>query len=249
MPVVRRTRTIGKAQRGLLRALFLFLLIVLAVYFFFQSSFFNVTRVDVRNNAFLTSVEIKQLANVPLGANIFKIDENRIKQNLLLHPLVKDVKISREFPDTIIITMVERKPLLLIPSEQGFLELDETGIYLKKVSTISDVALPIVTGVKIPPNVGPGQVIVDPKLAQALEFLSKVPEEKRKILMEIEIKDHQQFLVYTPEGIEVRFGSGSEVEQKLKLLEQIMQDGKLAGKAVEYIDLSTVATPVVKYSK
>lgn len=247
MPVVRRTRTLNKAQRILFRVLFFCLLVVLALYFFVQSSFFNVTKVDIRNNAFLSATEIKQLADIPLGINIFKLDEKKIKDNLLMHPLVKDVILKRELPDTIIISMIERSPVVLVPSEQGFLELDETGVYLKKVSAISNTELPVVTGLKIASTAGPGQVIVDKKLAQVLEFISKVPAEQRKLLMEIEVKDNQQLVIYTPDGMQVRLGNGADVEQKLQLLEQIIKDGTLADRIVEYIDLSTTSTPVVKY--
>lgn len=249
MPVVRRVRPNTRVQKKLLRVLFFSLLSVLAVYFFFRSSFFNLKGLEIQNNVYLQDAEIEQLANPPYGANIFTVDSKLLEQNLLLHPMVKEVEITRKLPHTLVISVVEREPILLVPTEQGFLELDQTGVYLKKVSTISNVGLPIVTGVDVPANVGPGQIIVDPKLTQALEFLSKTPQEKRRLIMELEVRDNNQYYLFTSEGIEVRFGLAEDLEQKFEILEQILKSGDLAGKKVEYIDLTTPAIPVIKYQK
>lgn len=249
MPVVRRVRPNSRAQKRFLRALFLILLSILAFYFFFRSSIFNISQLEVRDNFYLTPGEIEQLANVPYGSNIFTLDSKVMEQNLLLHPMVKEVEISRKWPDTVVISVVEREPVLLVPSEQGFLALDATGVYLKKVSTISDVGLPLVTGLEVPDNVGPGQVIKDEKLAQALEFLSKTPEDKRHLIMELEVKDNNQYCVYTHEGIEVRFGLAAEVEEKFEILAQILKSGELNWQKVKYIDLNTPHIPVIKYQK
>lgn len=246
MPVVRRTRTMSKPQRILLQALLLCLIITIAFYFFIQSSFFNISTVVIKNNLFLSSGDIRQLADVPLGSNTFKIDDIRIKHNLMLHPMIKDVKIYRELPDVLTIYIVERTPVILIPSETGFLELDETGVFLKKVSTISNVQLPILTGVKVDTNITPGQVVVDEKLAKSMEFLSKVPVEYQAMLMEIELKDNQ-YIIYTPEGIKAIIGNEENISQKLQILQEIINGGQLKGKLIDYIDLTTVATPVVKY--
>ena len=160
--------------------------------------------------------------------------------------MIKDVKIYRELPDVLIIYIVERTPVILIPSETGFLELDETGVFLKKVSTISNVQLPILTGVKVDTNITPGQVVVDEKLAKSMEFLSKVPVEYQAMLMEIELKD-DQYIIYTPEGIKAIIGNEENISQKLQILQEIINGGQLKGKLIDYIDLTTVATPVVKY--
>lgn len=195
----------------------------------------------------MKATEIEQLANPPYGTNIFTVDSKLMEQNLLLHPMVKEVKITRKLPHTLVISVVEREPILLVPTEQGFLELDQTGVYLKKVSTISDVGLPVVTGVDVPANVGPGQVIRDQKLTQALEFLSKTPRDKRQLIMELEVKDNSQFSIFTHKGIEVHFGLAEDLEQKFEILAQILKSGELTGKKVEYIDLTTPAIPVIKY--
>ncbi|HHU31174.1 MAG: cell division protein FtsQ/DivIB [Zhaonellaceae bacterium] len=246
MPVVRRTRTISKPRRLLLQVLLLCLIVTIALYFFIQSSFFSVSTVEIRNNKFLSSGEIKQLADIPMGINIFKVEDAKVKQNIALHPMVKDVKLRRQLPDTLIISIEERQPVVLVPSETGFIELDESGVLLQRISTISGVSLPILTGVKINTDISPGQVVVNENLAKTLEFISKIPEDKRALLMEIELKGFE-YIVYTPQGIQVRFGSPEKVEQKIAILEEIIKSGQLEDKIIEYIDLTTVATPVIKY--
>jgi len=230
----------------LLQVLFFLIIVTIAFYFFIQSSFFNVANVEIRNNHFLSSGEIKQLADIPLGINIFKVNDVQVKQNISLHPMVKNVELKRQLPDTLVITVEERQPVILIPSEKGFLEFDESGVFLRKISTISQVSLPVLTGVKIDQDISPGQVLVNENLAKALEFVSNVPKEQRNLLMEIEIKDGQ-YIVYTPQGIQVRFGNQEDLPQKIAILEEIIKSGELENKIVDYIDLTTVATPVLKY--
>lgn len=246
MPVVRRTRTISKPRRLLLQVLLLCLIVTVAFYFFIQSSFFNVSTIEIRNNHFLSSGEILQLADIPRGINIFKVEDIQIKQNLMLHPMVKEVELKRHLPDIMIINIVERKPVILVPSETGFLELDESGVFLRKVSTISNVSLPILTGIQINTDIAPGQVLVNDSLAKALEFLSKIPVEQRSIVVELELKGGQ-YIVYTSQGIQVRFGNQKDVPQKFAILDELIKSDQLEDKFIEYVDITTVATPVIKY--
>ncbi len=246
MPVVRRTGTISKPRRFLLQVLLLCLVLIIAGYFFIQSSFFNVSSIEISDNHFLSAGEIRQLADIPAGINIFKVDDMQIKQNLMLHPMIKDVFIKRQLPDTLFINIVERQPAILVPSETGFLELDDNGVFLRRLSTISNISLPVLTGVKVDGNVTPGQILANGSLEKALAFIDQIPAQYRIMVMEIELKADQYF-VYTSQGVQVRLGNQEDLAPKFIILDELIKTGQLEDRFIEYVDLTTVATPVIKY--
>ncbi|MDS1029580.1 FtsQ-type POTRA domain-containing protein [Bacillota bacterium LX-D] len=246
---MRRTKTLGRVQRKLLRFLFVLLLLTLALYFFAQSSFFNISQIETKGYSYLSSAEIKQLANIPLGMNIFKMDAQKIEKNLLLHPMVKNVKVARKLPATVVVSIQERSPAIILSSAQGFFVLDGSGVFLKKINKISDLKLPVVTGINLPNQYGPGQTIVNEKLAKALSFISKVPVEQRKTITELDINDDEHLVIYIDNGLEIRMGDETRIPEKMQIVSKITKSSTLLARKIDYIDLTAVSTPIIKYSR
>lgn len=92
--------------------------------------------------------QVMDLANIPLGRwNLFSVDltpvENRLKKNVW----VRGVVISKEFPHTIKLKVIERKPIAMLNDSAGkvyYLEEDGTGF--EDRNTLYSKALPILNG-------------------------------------------------------------------------------------------------------
>jgi cell division protein FtsQ len=61
------------------------------------------------------------------------VDVSAIRERLLDYGWVKDARVSRRFPDTLVIDIVERKPAALWQNEQGLSLIDEQGVVLDRV--------------------------------------------------------------------------------------------------------------------
>ena len=74
------------------------------------------------------------------------VDVSGIRERLLRFGWVKDARVSRRFPDTLVIDIVERKPAALWQNEQGLSLIDAEGVVLDRVPVSQMPDLPLLIG-------------------------------------------------------------------------------------------------------
>jgi len=221
------------------------LLILIAGYILLRSPVFEVHSVLVRGNQFLSEDTIRSVADISAGANIFKLDLAAPAVNLKMIPMIKEARITRSLPATVVITVKERRPLALLPDGEGFVEVDAEGVYLQKAG-VGVPGLPVITGVQgdIP---GPGQVIRAERLGDALAVINGLPGEVVAGLSEVHVGGDGRVWLYTLDRIQCRFGLPAEIREKGAVLSQLLVELRRQEARVEYIDLSSAGQPVVRY--
>ena len=232
---------------NVIESIFFVLLVLVTGYVLLRSPLFEVHRVLVRGNQFLSEEKIRSLADIGMGINIFKLNLAAVASNLKLVPMIKEVQVARSFPSTVVINVKERSPLGLLPTKEGFVEVDEEGVYLMKANA-GTPGLPVITGVQgeLP---GPGQVIRAERLVDALAVIGGLPTEAVTNLSEVHVDEDGQIKVYTTEGFQCRFGSATEIQEKGAVFSQLLLELRKQGAKVMYIDLSSAGQPVVLYKK
>jgi len=242
------TRLIKKNRKkkwNIFESIFFILLILLTGFVLLRSPFFEVRRVLVRGNQYLVEEKIQALAGINVGMNIFKLDLTATAENLKMIPMVKDVQVTRVLPSTVLITIKERRPLGLLSTEEGFIEVDEEGVCLQKAGS-GTPGLPVITGVTAN-AVSPGEVVEAERLEEALMVIGGLPGEAVIKLSEVHVDQDRQIKIYTMEGMQCRFGTATEIQEKGAVLAQVLQEIYKQGAKVKYIDLSCAGAPVVKY--
>lgn len=238
-------KEIGRKKRNTYENLFFILLVLTGGFILLNSSLFDVSRVLVRGNHFMEEEKIRTVADIGQGTNIFKVNLNAAAGGVKLLPMIKDVKVKRSLPSTIVIEVTERKPLGLLPTAEGFIEVDRDGVYLKKTG-VGLSGLPVVTGIQTPiPN--PGEPVQAGRLSEALGVIDGLPEDAVSILSEVNISENGQVTMYTLDNIQCRFGMASEAAEKGRVLVQILKEIQSRGEKIQYIDLSCASSPVVYY--
>lgn len=232
---------------NVIESIFFVLLVLVTGYVLLRSPFFEVHKVLVRGNQFLSEEKIRSVADIGIGTNIFKLDLGVSESNLKLVPMIKEVQVARSFPSTVVITVKERSPLGLLSTKEGFIEVDEEGIFLQKTSAGAP-GLPVITGVQgdIP---NPGQAVRAERLGEALAVIDGLPGEAVANLSEVHIDEDGQIRIYTIEGIQCRFGTATEIQEKGAVFSQLLLELRKQGAKVKYIDLSCSGQPVVLYKK
>lgn len=221
------------------------LLVVVTGYVLLQSPIFEVHRVIVRGNQFLSEDKILSVANIGIGENIFKVDLTAAASNLKLVSMIKEAQVDRSLPSSVVITVRERKPLGLLSTQEGFIEVDEEGIYLQKAE-VGAPGLPVLTGIQCDlPN--PGQAVRSEILGDALAVIGGLPAPVVANLSEVHVNEDSQIILYTLEGIQCRFGLATEIQEKGAILAQLLQELSKQGDRIKYIDLSCAGQPVVFY--
>lgn len=74
------------------------------------------------------------------------VDVSAIRQRLLDYGWIKDARVSRRFPDTLVIDIVERKPAALWQDDQRLSLIDADGVVLDRVPVSQMPDLPLLIG-------------------------------------------------------------------------------------------------------
>lgn len=242
----RRLRRVRKRQLAFFRVLFLVVLGAISSFYFLQSSFWSLQAVLVEGNEYIEQEEILQLANIPQELNIFKVDLHRGEERILFHPLVKKASLTRKLPRTIMINIEERSPAFILPIDGGFYEVDEDGVIIRKIVTVSNAKLPLVTGLQLE-NIELGFQIPNERLKETLILTEELPKDIINVISEINLSQQNTICLHTKDDILINFGDAERIKEKAGILMGVFETAELQREKLEYIDLSFAGPPVVKY--
>jgi cell division protein FtsQ len=212
----------------------------------------GISQIDVDGNSILSDNEILELANVADSLGLCDLDLGLMRGNILKQPFIKDVAINREFPSTLRIAVDERRPVAIL-SNINLLYVDQEGYLLPHTSSKEVFDLPIISGMKPPINVMPGEKIESARLQAALEIFSvakEVDEELYHFISEVNLNDGSDILIYsTQSGMPIIFGEG-EVRRKMVYLDAFLkQHARSQGpENITYVDLRFDKQVVVRWA-
>jgi len=210
--------------RKMIFRLILFITVVLLMLgIILKSDYFKIDTIEVVGNKNLSKADIIDSSKISKKENIFKISKKIVKEEVEELPFVKEAKIKRKLPRTVIIDVIEREEKLLIKNISTYLVIDKEGYILKQVET-NDENLPVLLGVKID-NIKLGENIFlnlkDDALIDLIEegdkifLLNSIKEMDLELLDDIKIKLNN--------GIDIVFGNLDNVKYKLNLLNEILE--------------------------
>ena len=108
-------------------------------------SFFRVRRVEVLGARYANPDEIVTRLRVDSTASIWD-DVEPLEERVKRHPSVRDVRISRKLPGTLVVQVTENPPVALVQaggSTGGLVAVDQAGRTLPVDPTAADVDLPV----------------------------------------------------------------------------------------------------------
>jgi cell division protein FtsQ len=107
---------------------------------------FRVRSVDVTGVQRMDSRPVFQIALDQKSMAMPLVDVATIRQKLLHYGWVKDARVSRRLPDTLVIDIVERKPAALWQDDQKLSLIDSEGVVLDRVKVSDMPDLPLLIG-------------------------------------------------------------------------------------------------------
>lgn len=100
------------------------------------------------------------------------VDVAGIRERLLAFGWVKDARVSRRFPDTLVIDIVERKPAALWQDEQRLSLIDKEGVVLDRVPVSQMPDLPLLIGKGANAHAVPLEKLLDVAPAMKAQLVS-----------------------------------------------------------------------------
>lgn len=107
---------------------------------------FTVKRVDVKGIKRMDSKPVYGIALDQTSMAMPLVDVSDIRYRLMQYGWVKDARVSRRLPDTLVIDIVERQPAALWQDKQKLALIDSEGVVLDKVRVDQMPDLPLLIG-------------------------------------------------------------------------------------------------------
>lgn len=228
-PFLRTAR--GKVTAALLALLGLAALTAAATF----SPIFAAQEVRIEGVRRLTDARVRSLSGLEIGANVFHLNAGRVEEALRADPWIAEATVTRELPDSIVVTLVERVPVALT-------EIDGTSIALAGDGTplpgASPSGLPRVEG-------WAGELAPGEQEATAGALAALGPALRRAVAsaaldvtgeMSLEMRD----------GTVVRYGPPTGSVAKAEALRAVLTWADDTGTAITVVDVRVPTTPTVR---
>lgn len=157
--VMMRRRTLGRRfisdrfgpRLGkVLWALFFFSLLfgglIVGLYFFSGSRFFQLRDVEVEGCRRLTEDNVTQMVREVVPEGIWRVEIKKIRDRLLRHDLIESAEVTRVLPDKIHVTIKEREPFTLARLEDRVVCVDLNGVMFGDEQLLKGSSLPVING-------------------------------------------------------------------------------------------------------
>ena len=95
---------------------------------------FELHNVNVRGTKHLNELKVYQIALADRDRAMPFVDLDTVRGRLMALSWVEDARVSRQLPDTLVIDIVERKPVAVLAKPDRFVLIDATGRELENVS-------------------------------------------------------------------------------------------------------------------
>lgn len=229
----------------------------------YNSNLFTITNVQVTGVEHLTATEMTELASVPAGTTLLRVDATGIKERLLREAWVQDASVNRVFPDTLELAITERTiaAVVSVPvdsaqtTENWAIASDGTWLMVipergsdasktisqkvyedaEEVLHISDVPLGIAPEV--------GTQCTDANVNNALDIVNGLTTDLADQVKSVKATETASTVLTLENGIEIAFGeagTAEDIRTKERVILQLMEENP---DSIAYINVRVVDRP------
>ena len=188
-----------------------------------------VDRVEVRGAHRLTASSLRQAAAVPLGVPLARQDLAAIAGRVGSLPQIESAQVSRKWPNTIRVVVVERQPVLAVRQPEGFVLIDTRGVAFDDRPTLPSGVLPA--------DVDPSNVAV---LREAGIIAAAMPAALRGRVERLRATSRSSVTVVLRSGVQVNWGTAAESALKADIVLALLK------RKPSTIDVSSPHNPAIR---
>lgn len=196
------------------------------------SPLFDARTVSVRGTTQLTPQQVKDVAKVPHGRPLARVDLDAIRRRIAAIPRVESVSVERDWPHTVAIRVTERQVAVLLPDSGRFAEIDKSGVRFGTVDAAPQ-GVPIV-------NADPA---ADQELLRGVtQVVGALPSAVAPRVRDITARTRDDIAITLDDGVLVLWGGAEDSPRKAEVLSALMKH-----KAKVY-DVSVAEAPATRNS-
>ncbi|MEU4561415.1 FtsQ-type POTRA domain-containing protein [Actinoplanes sp. NPDC023936] len=201
----------------------------LLVWLVYGTSVLGVRTVEVVGAELLSQEQVRAAAAIPPDRPLARVDLSAAGARVRGLPAVDRVVVSRSWPSTVVIEVVERSAVAAVPARQGFILIDDDGVPFRAVAE-QPAGLPLARLAK------PGPL--DENTESALTVLESLSDELRKQVVAVAVPSPVKIRLELRKGRVVIWGDDTKSDEKSKVATELL------GQKGDEIDVSapTVVT-------
>jgi cell division protein FtsQ len=205
------------SRRSYLRRRWIALLVVLSVlgiaYLVVFTSLFGVHTVEVSGTKTIPQETVRTAAAIEPGTPLVRLDTEEVKARVAALPKVFSVEVSRSFPSSVEIVVVERTPVAMVTAADGVHLVDGTGLDYEVVKQAPPGVPELAVEQARPDN---------PPTRAAVAVLAAIPQQLRTQLVKITAKTAGNVQLSLADGRLVKWGSADSSERKAAVLAPLL---------------------------
>lgn len=184
---------------------------------------FGVREVRVTGNELVTAVQVRDAAAVPDGMPLAQVDLTAVATRIGALPPVERATVSRQWPDQLLVRVVERTPVAVVPTDGQFAVIDSSGVVFRRVP-------------QRPPELPLARVATpgrdDPGTRAALDVLAALTPQLRAQLVDVTVEGLAQITVRLRGDRTVIWGDSTRGDRKARVATALL------GRKADTIDVS-----------
>lgn len=241
----KKEKRINPKRRKVLIFLFLSLLIVASMIGFFLSPIFTIKEVVILGTEKTNAQDLENMLEIEEGTNIFIENNGRIKDALKKNPYVDDVKVKRELPGKLIITVKEREISYIVKVDDSYAYINSQGYIIdtKKEALPGVIRLDgYETSIE---SIIAGEKLCKVDLSKLNDVSQIIKYAKNydilSLITSINIKDSEDYILgLDQEGKKAHIGDTKKLNEKIQRIKAIIaQEKGKEGEIFVNMDLNT----------
>jgi cell division protein FtsQ len=180
------------------------------------SSWLDVESVDVSGANSITADDVRARALIENGTPLARVDLGRAESRVRSLAVVKEVDVSRQWPDTVLIRIVEREAIAVVEIGGRLRGMDADGVVFRDYN-------------RAPPGLPRVQTEIGTSaeaLKEAAEVISALPESLTLLVDHVLVATVDEISLFLKDGRQVVWGSADDSETKAKVAIDLLQKFK-----------------------
>lgn len=180
----------------------------LVVWLLLNTGLFGVREVRVVGAELVTPVQVREAAEVADGVPLARVDLAAMARRIGSLPPVEQATVTRDWPDALVVRVVERTPVAVVPQGERFVVVDGSGVPFRRLSE-RPADLPLVRVAEPGPD--------NAETRAALAVLDALTPQLRAALVDVTVEGLARITVRLTEGRTIVWGDATRGEDKARV--------------------------------
>jgi cell division protein FtsQ len=226
-----------RRRRVLALALLVPIAVATAAWAFTYTPVFDAKHVRVVGAVSLRPDDVRSLAQVEPSTNVFHLEPDAVTARLLTDPWIASATVAKDLPNTVVLTVVERRPVGLIDAmgERSVLASDGTVLPASAATTQTIDGLPSVRAGLGSPD--------DAQRAAAAALLSALDPVVEQRVTDVTVGQDLSETLTLRDGVTVDAGTPGEEAAKAQALRAVLRWATAGGHLLAAVDVSAPDAP------